>query len=122
MDNLAGKSTCATWQHLKTAGTAALCIRLCLMLLCRLIEEMRKKECSWREIFWKLWGLAHVLLCSTCLGHFPAVDLPLCRHHPQGPVFAQGKSSGSYLCYLCCADDMIMDEHVGVIHGNNILG
>ena len=61
---------------------------------CRLIEELRKKEYSWREIFWKLWGLAHVLLCSTCLGHFPAADLPLCRHHPGAPVSAQGRSSG----------------------------
>ncbi|KAL3146307.1 hypothetical protein ABBQ32_003004 [Trebouxia sp. C0010 RCD-2024] len=67
-------------------------------LLTRLIDELRQKECSWREIFWKLWGLAHVLLCCTCLGHFPAADLPLCRHHPQGPVFAQGKSSGMYSC------------------------
>lgn len=61
---------------------------------CRLTEELRKKEWGWREIYWKLWGLAHVLLCSTCLGHFPAADLPLCRHHPDTPVFAQGRSSG----------------------------
>jgi len=61
---------------------------------CRLIEELRKKQWGWREIYWKLWGLAHVLLCSTCLGHFPAADLPLCRHHPDTPVFAQGRSSG----------------------------
>jgi len=61
---------------------------------CRLTEELRKKEWGWREIYWKLWGLAHVLLCSICLGHFPAADLPLCRHHPDTPVFAQGRSSG----------------------------
>ncbi|KAL0048863.1 hypothetical protein WJX82_001213 [Trebouxia sp. C0006] len=64
----------------------------------RLIEELRKKQWGWREIHWKLWGLAHVLLCSTCLGHFPAADLPLCRHHPDTPVFAQGRSSGVYPC------------------------
>ena len=68
---------------------------------CRLIEELRKKDSSWREIFWKLWGLAHVLVCSTCLGHFPAADLPLCRHHPGAPVFAQGRSSGVYVLLHC---------------------
>lgn len=61
----------------------------------RLIEDLREQECSWREVFWKLWGLVHVLLCSTCLGHFPACDLPLCRHHPEPPVFIQGRPSGT---------------------------
>ncbi|DBA92116.1 TPA: hypothetical protein ACH3X1_015842 [Trebouxia sp. C0004] len=64
----------------------------------RLIQELRKQEWGWREIYWKLWGLAHVLLCSTCLGHFPAADLPLCRHHPDTPLLAQGRSSGVYPC------------------------
>ena len=60
----------------------------------RLIEDLRKQKCNWREIFWKLWGLAHVLLCSTCLGHFPACELPFCRCHPSAPVFAQGRPAG----------------------------
>ncbi|KAJ8614539.1 hypothetical protein CTAYLR_000838 [Chrysophaeum taylorii] len=49
---------------------------------------------SWAEIYWVMWGVAHVFRCKTCDTWFPSDDLDSCSYH-DGPPSATG-------VYDCC--------------------
>ena len=53
---------------------------------------------SWRDIFWYIWGVLHVLFCHHCSHYFPAAQLQQCSFHPELPVYMPGRSSGRYPC------------------------
>uniref|UniRef100_A0A6P7FTN9 Uncharacterized protein KIAA1841 isoform X1 n=1 Tax=Diabrotica virgifera virgifera TaxID=50390 RepID=A0A6P7FTN9_DIAVI len=42
---------------------------------------------SWRRVYWRLWGDAHFLFCSTCQRYFPSNQIGWCRYHPDTPQF-----------------------------------
>ena len=53
-------------------------------------------QAPWRDIFWGVWALVHVLYCHHCLQYFPASDLAQCSFHPEAPMFLAGRSSGRW--------------------------
>ena len=75
-------------------------------------KEMRSKYLvnffselkSWRKVYWRLWGICHVLYCSLCCSYFQVYMHEFCSFHPQDPDFPniQFKNStqpfGSYPC------------------------
>ncbi len=53
---------------------------------------------SWRDIYWDIWSVVHVLYCGHCMRYFPAQELAMCCYHPEPPIFLAGKSVGRYPC------------------------
>ncbi|XP_056633880.1 SANT and BTB domain regulator of class switch recombination [Diorhabda sublineata] len=51
------------------------------------IVKLFKNLKSWRKVYWRLWGDAHFLFCSTCLRYFPSNQIGWCRYHPDTPQF-----------------------------------
>ena len=52
------------------------------------LSALRAAHAPWRDIYWHVWGLVHVLYCHACHQHTPAAGLRRCTYHPQAPVFS----------------------------------
>ncbi|KAG2450589.1 hypothetical protein HYH02_004429 [Chlamydomonas schloesseri] len=52
------------------------------------LSALRAANAPWRDIYWHVWGLVHVIYCHACHQHVPAAGLRRCTYHPQAPVFA----------------------------------
>ncbi|KAG2437970.1 hypothetical protein HXX76_005585 [Chlamydomonas incerta] len=52
------------------------------------LSALRAAHAPWRDIYWHVWGLVHVLHCHACHQHVPAAGLRRCTYHPQAPIFS----------------------------------
>ncbi|CAB4065949.1 Uncharacterized protein KIAA1841 [Lepeophtheirus salmonis] len=68
------------------------------------LKALRLELKSWRKVFWRLWGMIHILYCSLCGVYFPVYLHEFCSFHSADPVFdgIQFKNSthpfGQYDC------------------------
>lgn len=60
-----------------------------------LISLRQNKKYSWREVYWKIWGLTHSFSCTRCARQFLAAELTHCSYHSQDPQFEPGSNSGT---------------------------
>ena len=56
----------------------------------KLLLNLRARKLSWRDIYWKVWGIISLLKCSVCGLAFPAADLAHCAFCPSAPTFRPG--------------------------------
>ena len=63
------------------------------------IHTMRsQRKTEWRSLYWRLWGMFHMLQCTVCGDAFPACEYGHCVYHPQAPQFAASQNRGMYPC------------------------
>lgn len=71
--------------------------------LLKLLKSLK----TWRRVYWRLWGDAHFLFCTTCNKYFPAHQIGWCRYHPDSPQFFTVETQKAPLPigrYPCCGD------------------
>jgi len=61
-------------------------------------QALRAQRHTWREIYWHVWGMLHVLLCQRCKLHFPIAHFDHCGYHPDEASFATGANEGVFRC------------------------
>jgi len=69
----------------------------------RYILRLRSEGKSWREIYWHIWGLSHVMTCTVCGEKFSCAELGHCSYHPQ----ALKTSGGNEGVYPCCGQSVL---------------
>ena len=63
------------------------------------VQNMRSsKKMEWRLLYWKLYGMFHILKCIECNDYFPICEFGHCVYHPKEPVFGNGLNRGEYNC------------------------
>eukprot|EP00976_Prorocentrum_cordatum_P011168 224642-Prorocentrum_minimum.AAC.1 len=62
-----------------------------------------------------VWGLLHVLPCSSCGLHFPTSRLEHCCYHPEAAVFYTGENHGKY---PCCRRDAVRFDSIQTPHSS----
>ncbi|EKX42245.1 hypothetical protein GUITHDRAFT_141441 [Guillardia theta CCMP2712] len=89
--------------------------------------SLRARKLSWREIYWKIWGMIATMRCKVCGNYFTASELEHCAFCPQQPLFRPGQNMGMYPCCNtpairfdtsnftktrrgCCAKSHVIDE------------
>ncbi|XP_018562047.1 uncharacterized protein KIAA1841 homolog [Anoplophora glabripennis] len=71
------------------------------------IIKLHKTLKTWRKVYWRLWGEAHVLYCSICKRYFPSNQIGWCRYHPDAPQFFTLDAQKAPLPigrYPCCGE------------------
>lgn len=71
------------------------------------LHKLLKMLKTWRKVYWRLWGDAHFLYCTTCKKYFPAHQIGWCRYHPDQPQFFTVEAQKAPLPigrYSCCGD------------------
>ena len=71
------------------------------------IIKLHKALKTWRKVYWRLWGDAHFLYCTTCKRFFPAHQIGWCRHHPDPPQYFTLDAQKAPLPvgrYPCCGE------------------
>ncbi|XP_063927415.1 SANT and BTB domain regulator of class switch recombination [Zophobas morio] len=71
------------------------------------ILKLHKALKTWRKVYWRLWGDAHFLYCTTCKRFFPAHQIGWCRHHPDPPQYFTLDAQKAPLPvgrYPCCGE------------------
>jgi hypothetical protein len=76
-----------------------------------------KKRCNltWREIYWRCWGLVHTFSCLRCKNNFAGADYGRCTYHKKDPVFERGANAGVYPC--CNMQALRFDSGLNVKNG-----
>ena len=66
----------------------------------RHLSRLRARRHTWREIYWHLWGVLHVLpRCTRCRACVPASELAHCVYHPAAATFDRhGCNDGTHPC------------------------
>eukprot|EP00241_Pyramimonas_parkeae_P003389 CAMPEP_0114227344 /NCGR_PEP_ID=MMETSP0058-20121206/1739_1 /TAXON_ID=36894 /ORGANISM="Pyramimonas parkeae, CCMP726" /LENGTH=716 /DNA_ID=CAMNT_0001338177 /DNA_START=451 /DNA_END=2598 /DNA_ORIENTATION=+ len=64
----------------------------------RYLQALRAQRHTWREVYWHVWGLLHVLLCRECSLFFPVSQLDHCCFHSEQALFFAGANEGMYPC------------------------
>ena len=64
----------------------------------RLLLNLRARKLSWREIYWRIWGVISTMDCTICKRTFRAYEYGHCSYCPAEPVFTPGQNKGSYPC------------------------
>ena len=76
--------------------------------------EMKSQLHSWRDVYWRVWGIVNFLQCAHCNGHFPCTNFGHCLFHPIHATFdstattpdADGNTVSSVVSavgrHLCC--------------------
>lgn len=62
---------------------------------------------SWRKVFWRLWGICHVSVCSLCDKQFQFYMMEFCSFHPGEAEFPNIQFKNSTLPmgeYPCCGE------------------
>lgn len=94
----------------------------------RYLLALRAKRLSWREVYWKVWGVMATMRCRVCRLPFTASALAHCAYCPNTPLFRPGQNSGVYPCCNapavrfdtsaaarvrpgCCASNHVIDEN-----------
>ena len=63
------------------------------------IKSLRsKKNLSWCQVYWKIWGLTHGLYCKVSDTFFPFTEANFSLYHPKAPIFRPGENTGSHPC------------------------
>ena len=65
--------------------------------------ELKGQLKSWREVYWRVWGLTNYLSCTRCGDYFQCAEFGHCKYHPEPPRYEN--DSGVYACigtYPCC--------------------
>ena len=76
--------------------------------LLRYISRLRAEEKkSWREIYWHLWGLSHVMTCTVCNAQFSCAELGHCSYHPQSVRADASGTSTNEGVYPCCGQRVL---------------
>lgn len=71
------------------------------------LYKLLKSLKTWRKVYWRLWGDAHFLYCTTCKKYFPAHQIGWCRYHPDSPQFFTVDAQKAPLPigrYPCCGE------------------
>ncbi|XP_052832585.1 SANT and BTB domain regulator of class switch recombination [Octopus bimaculoides] len=76
------------------------------------ILALKSQMVTWRNVYWKLWGLVNYLHCTWCNEMFPCAHFGHCPYHPEEPQFQtaagrDGETVSSKLVspighYPCC--------------------
>lgn len=60
---------------------------------------------SWRDVYWRLWGIINFLSCDRCGETFACAELGHCRYHPE-PLRYENDPESIPSCiigtYPCC--------------------
>lgn len=51
------------------------------------ILQLKSDLCTWRNVYWRLWGTINYLTCTRCESRFPCYQLGHCHYHPEHPRF-----------------------------------
>ncbi|XP_062589863.1 SANT and BTB domain regulator of class switch recombination-like isoform X3 [Saccostrea cucullata] len=65
--------------------------------------ELKGQLKSWRDVYWRIWGLINYLTCSRCKEVFPCSEFGHCKYHAEPTRF--DNETGMYSCigtYPCC--------------------
>lgn len=59
---------------------------------------------SWRDVYWRVWGIINYRMCSRCHETFSCSELGHCKYHPEMPRFdtEEGMPPSSVGTYPCC--------------------
>ena len=49
--------------------------------------EMKSQLHSWRDVYWRVWGIVNFLQCARCNEHFPCTNFSHCLFHPIHATF-----------------------------------
>ncbi|KAJ3037695.1 hypothetical protein HDV00_001417 [Rhizophlyctis rosea] len=62
------------------------------------IASLRLTGLSWKEVFWRIWGITHHFTCTTCSQVIAYADFTSCRKHSSNAIYTEGSGKGSYPC------------------------
>ena len=71
------------------------------------IKSLKVELKSWRKVFWRLWGICHVSVCSLCDKQFQFYMMEFCSFHPGEAEFPNIQFKNSTLPmgeYPCCGE------------------
>ena len=51
------------------------------------ILQLKSQLCTWRNVYWRIWGTVNYLICMRCEKKFPCYQLGHCDYHPEQPRF-----------------------------------
>lgn len=65
--------------------------------------ELKGQLKSWRDVYWRIWGMINHLTCTRCKEIFPCSDFGHCKYHPEPPRFDNETGVNSCIgTYPCC--------------------
>ena len=66
------------------------------------IERLRARGHAWRDVYWHVWGVTHVIdRCGRCGAVVPASELAQCEYHPKPATF-DDDADASVGTFACC--------------------
>ncbi|KAJ3290821.1 hypothetical protein HK104_006501 [Borealophlyctis nickersoniae] len=68
------------------------------------IASLRLTCASWKEVFWRVWGITNHMRCTTCNTVFACADFVGCRRHVSSPIFEEDGGGVAKGVYPCCGD------------------
>lgn len=69
------------------------------------ILQLKSQLCTWRNVYWRIWGTVNYLMCMRCEKRFPCYHLGHCDYHPEKPRFndsSRDDPSDPVGIYPCC--------------------
>ncbi|XP_078337550.1 SANT and BTB domain regulator of class switch recombination-like isoform X2 [Crassostrea virginica] len=65
--------------------------------------ELKGQLKTWRDVYWRIWGMINYLTCTRCKEVFPCSDFGHCKYHPEPPRFDNETGINSCIgTYPCC--------------------
>ena len=49
--------------------------------------ELKSQLHTWRDVYWRVWGIINYLQCTRCGSHFPCTNFGHCLFHPISASF-----------------------------------
>ncbi|XP_072024179.1 SANT and BTB domain regulator of class switch recombination-like [Amphiura filiformis] len=84
------------------------------------VLRIRNELKSWREVYWRLWGVVNCLTCSRCKQVFACSELGHCCYHPEPAKFnssLETHMSNAIGMYGCCEQSTLrfdpLEQNVG---------
>ncbi|XP_049640693.1 SANT and BTB domain regulator of class switch recombination isoform X1 [Suncus etruscus] len=71
-----------------------------------LFEELK----SWRDVYWRLWGIVNWLTCSRCNQAFRCIELSHCQYHSEIVIYPSTASAMNTVgtgIYPCCSQKVL---------------
>ena len=66
------------------------------------IERLRARGHAWRDVYWHVWGVTHVIdRCGRCGAVVPASELAQCEYHSKPATF-DDDADASVGTFACC--------------------
>jgi len=66
--------------------------------------NLRSSLKTWRNVYWRIWGIINHLYCTRCEEVFPCAEYGSCSFHPQQPVFNDDASLAHKAGYFPCCN------------------